>query len=190
MARWPRSTRAILEYGILAGSSLSRTKTLGRVAALSALSLPRGHQVQPSASCWGSPGATPGRGWFDSRMHRPTMSSVTEALRGYAWHIEPSTFIPSRASCAHHGITMRALSSTSLTVFLGSLGAQAAFDKCQFRARHFGGVFISPYKPTPQLCTRSRMLSWLPYVSKLSRGHEACNVMIICVAIGLNHVIS
>ena len=105
----------------------------------------------------------------------------------------PRTLNP-RPSYPHehhaHTITMRALSSTSLTVFLGSLGAQVAFDKCQFRARHFGGVFISPYKPTPQLCTRSRMLSWLPYVSKLSRGHEACNVMIICVAIGLNHVIS
>ena len=61
-------------------------------------SLPCGHQVQPSASCWGSPGATPGRGWFDSRLRRPTMSSVTEATRGYAWRIEPSTLITSRAS--------------------------------------------------------------------------------------------
>ena len=30
----------------------------------------------------GVPGATPGRGWFDSRLHRQTMSSVTEATRG------------------------------------------------------------------------------------------------------------
>ena len=33
------------------------------------LSQPRGHEV-PSASCWGQPGATPGRGWFDSRLRR------------------------------------------------------------------------------------------------------------------------
>jgi hypothetical protein len=48
------------------------------------LFLPRGHQVQPSASCWGPPGATPGRGCFDSHLHRPSMSSVTVEARGCA----------------------------------------------------------------------------------------------------------
>ena len=89
VASRPRSTGPNLEYVILAGSSLSRTKNLGDSLHHSlAYSLPRGHRVQPSALCWGSPGSTPGRGWFDSRRYRPTTSPVTAVvdarLRGCA----------------------------------------------------------------------------------------------------------
>jgi hypothetical protein len=62
VARRPRLSGANIEYVILVGSLLSRTKTVGRVAvSLCILSAPL-DEVQPSASCWGSPGATPGRG--------------------------------------------------------------------------------------------------------------------------------
>ena len=62
VARRPRLSGANIEYVILVGSLLSRTKTVGRVAvSLCILSAPL-DEVQPSASCWGSPGATPGWG--------------------------------------------------------------------------------------------------------------------------------
>jgi hypothetical protein len=74
-------------------------------AASSALSLPCGHQVQPSASCWGSPGATPGRGWFDSRMYRLTTSPVTVAvdtrLKGCA-ALHAQMHITSAHTCPFH----------------------------------------------------------------------------------------
>ena len=58
--------RSNLEYVILAGSSTSPYKsTWANSASLvrRAYSLPRGHRVQPSASCsWGPPGSTSGRG--------------------------------------------------------------------------------------------------------------------------------
>ena len=42
------------------------------------------------------------------------------------------------------------------------LGAQVAFDKCQFRVRHFGGVFTSPYKITWATCCSAALhvASW------------------------------
>ena len=65
MASRPRLPRSNPEYVILAGSSTSPYKsTWANSASLvrRAYSLPRGHQVQPSASCWGPPGSTSGRG--------------------------------------------------------------------------------------------------------------------------------
>ena len=112
---------------------------------------PHRHQVEPSASCWGQPGATPRRGRFDSRLHRPTMSSATEATRGYtlgASNPRLTLDLHTLMSIAS-SIAMRAASSTLLTVVcVCSLGAQGAFNRCHFRVRHFGVVFISPYKCT------------------------------------------
>ena len=57
VASRPRLSRANLEPVISTGSLLSRTRRLGRLSLhRCACSLPRGHWVQPSALCWGSPG--------------------------------------------------------------------------------------------------------------------------------------
>ena len=42
----------------------------GWKSAVAQLYLPRGHWVQPSASCWGSPGSKPGRGALESHSRR------------------------------------------------------------------------------------------------------------------------
>ena len=71
-------------------------------------------EVQPSASCWGSPGATPGRGWFDSCMHRPT--TRRERVRSV-----PRLHMRSHTCCASahvHAHRSPPVPSSSLTMIL------------------------------------------------------------------------
>ena len=88
MAGRPRSISANIEHIILQGVCASPYKnTWGEFRscciAAHTLSAPQTRGWALSIG-WGQPGATPGRGWFDSRLHRPTMSSVTEATTGCA----------------------------------------------------------------------------------------------------------
>ena len=140
-------TRSILEYVILTGSLHSRTKTLGQVAAsLRILSLPRGHKVQPSASCWGSPGATPGRGCVRFPHVQANYEFITAAvdarLRGCA-ALHVCTHTCTSPLPTHNA---RSIIITQTMICACPLGAQAAFDRCHFCVGHFRVVFMYPYK--------------------------------------------
>ena len=117
------------------------------------LSLPRGHRVQPSASCWGSSGATPGRGCVRFPHVQANYELSYGGCRRKAERVRCAAHLHARMhiTSAHtHACTIIITDYECACSF----GAQVACDKCHFCVRHFGGVFLSPYKPA-QLCTRS-----------------------------------
>ena len=99
-----------------------------------------------------APGSSPGR-THPRQAVRPGEARSSdldelwhgEATRGCAWRFEPLTSSQSPTRLTRT-IAMRAASHTLLTMSLRMpLGAQAAFNRCHFRVRHFGGVFLSLY---------------------------------------------
>ena len=67
-------------------------------------------------------------------------------------------------------------------------GTRAAFNRCHFRVRHFGEVFLSPYKSVrAALYVLGPIM--LPSCAMWVLWYAACVVVLLCDELGLKHVI-
>ena len=132
----------------MTGSSLCRTRTLANLlhrehAALCSL-YPADTRSSPQPRAGGRRVQLPGGAAFDSRSRRSRNYELLDPTRREGVRCAARLHTRTHHLCLHARTPIPLSSLTVICVCW--LGVQAAFDKCHYRVRHFGMVFISPYK--------------------------------------------